>query len=141
MLNYISRFLSSSNIDRGAYGEKLAASYLTKHKGFKVIVRNWRNPADRREEIDIVCRDDELLVIVEVKTRAAGSLVRGADAIDRRKKSALRRAAFAYLRGLPSAARPKGLRFDIVEVTLDRQGTAQDIAHFENAELFGRGLW
>lgn len=75
---------------------------------------------------------------MEVKTRSASAMVRGALAIDRRKRAVLRRAAFAYLRALPSKNRPKGFRFDIVEVTLHTNDTAPEVAHFENAPLFGR---
>ena len=35
------------------------------------MARNWRSPRDRRDEIDLVCRDGDVLVVCEVKTRSS----------------------------------------------------------------------
>lgn len=120
----------------GARGERLAAEWLRREKGFSIIARNWRNPRDRREEIDLVCRDGEVLVFVEVKTRAADALVPGYYAVDARKKDVLRHAIAAYLKGLDARSRPTTWRCDIVEVALptDEEG-APEILHFENVSL------
>ena len=98
----------------GAAAEAAAARWLERERGFRVIARNWRNPADRREEIDLVARDGEVLVFVEVKARARGALVPGYHAVDLRKKRVLRRAATAYLRSLGRS--PRTFRLDVVEV-------------------------
>src|SRR5476651_2734201 len=84
----------------GERGERLAADWLRREQGFAIIARNWRSPRDRRDELDLVARDGEALVFVEVKTRAAGALVPGYHAVDARKKTVVRRAAEAYLRRL-----------------------------------------
>lgn len=120
----------------GDEGERLAADWLQRERGFQLVVRNWRNPADRREEIDLVCRDGEVLVFVEVKARAADALVPGYYAVTRRKKRILERAARTYLRSLRD--RPRTFRFDIVEIGLPTDGTpaAPRILHFENVPLF-----
>ncbi len=119
--------------DAGAQGEAAAATFLRKERGFKIVAANWRNPRDRREEIDLVARDGEVLVFIEVKTRAVGALVTGFHAVNARKKSVLRRAATAYLRTL--ATPPATFRLDIVEVALP-PGAAPDIHHYENIALF-----
>ncbi len=119
-------------LSTGERGEKLAAVYLQK-KGYQVIARNWRNPRDRRDELDLVCTDGEVLVFVEVKARDAGALVSGYHAVDTRKKKVVRRTAVAYLRRL--RARPHTYRFDIVEVEMGGGGMAE-VRHFENIELF-----
>jgi len=49
----------------GKQGEELAAQFLME-KGYEILERNWRN---RHKEIDIIAKDGEELVIVEVKTR------------------------------------------------------------------------
>jgi len=98
----------------GERGEKTAAVWLARERGFEIVARNWRNPQDRRDEIDLVCRDREALVFVEVKARAAGALVPGFYAVDARKKRVLRRTIKAYLAGLRE--KPPTFRFDIVEV-------------------------
>ncbi len=81
--------------ERGAAGERLAADWLCREHGFRITTRNWRNPRDRREEIDLVCRDGDALVFVEVKTRPASAMVSGYEAVDRRKRRVLRRAVTA----------------------------------------------
>jgi putative endonuclease len=118
----------------------LAAETLTA-RGWRVLARNWRNPADRREELDLVCADGEVLVFVEVKARSAHALVPGYFAVDARKKKVLLRAARAYLRGLRRP--PRTVRFDVVEVALGAEGTAggpgePPLRHFENVPLFPR---
>jgi putative endonuclease len=118
----------------GAAGEDAAADFLTR-RGLQVVARNWRNPRDEREEIDLVCGDGEIVVFVEVKARADSALVPGYFAVDRRKKKVLRRAALAYLRGL--RVKPDAFRFDIVEVA-ETSGRPSGILHFENVPLFAK---
>ncbi|MDB6093262.1 MAG: hypothetical protein JWM32_824 [Verrucomicrobia bacterium] len=120
----------------GAKGEQAAADFLQARHGFKIITRNWRSARDQRDEIDLVCRDGEVLVFVEVKARAEGALVSGYLAVDDRKKRALRRAVHSYLGAL--AAPPRTFRFDVVEVTLSTRLPPQ-VMHFENAPLFPKG--
>ena len=122
--------------EAGARGEQAAADYLRNRQGFAVLTRNWRSPGDRRDEIDLVCRDGEVLVFVEVKARAEGALVAGFNAVDDRKKRALRRAVHAYLGALPT--QPRTFRFDVVEVTLSGRLPAQ-VMHYPNAPLFPHG--
>ena len=97
MLGWLRRLISKfPSADAGARGEGAAADFL-RHRGYGIVARNWRNPRDRRDELDLVCRDGATLVFVEVKTRAAGALVPGYHAVDRRKKRVLRRTIEAYL--------------------------------------------
>lgn len=124
----------------GAAGERAAADFLRREHGFTVIAHNWRSPRDRRDEIDLVCRDGEVLVFVEVKTRAAGALVPGYEAVRPAKKKILRRACTAYLRALPESARPGAFRFDIVEVAT-RSGVPPEVRHFENVPLFSKDFF
>jgi putative endonuclease len=127
-------------VGTGTQGERLAADFLRREKGMAIVARNWRSPRDRRDELDLVCRDGEVLVFVEVKTRAAAALVQGYDAIDERKRRVVRRAAEAYLGGLRPADRPRTLRFDAVEVAMPPAGDrrAPEVRHFENAPLFAK---
>jgi putative endonuclease len=124
------------NAVEGARGEQAAAEFLTGRQGFSIVTRNWHSPRDRRDEIDLVCRDGDVLVFVEVKARAEGALVRGYLAVDERKKRALRRAVHAYLAEL--AHPPRTFRFDIAEVTLSGRLPPQ-VLHFANAPLFPPG--
>ncbi len=117
----------------GAAGERAAEAFLSAH-GLRVVARNWRGPRDRRDELDLVCRDGEVLVFVEVKTRAATALVPGYYAVGARKKRVLLRAASAYLRSLRPP--PVTFRLDIVEVSTHPNARPPDVRHFENVPLF-----
>ncbi len=137
VLSFLQRLLASFRVSTpGARAERLAAAWLRRERGFAIVARNWRSPRDRRDELDLVCRDGEVLVFVEVKARGAGALVPGYFAVDARKKRALRRAARSYLMRLPQ--RPATHRFDVVEVELpaDARCGSPLVRHFENVALF-----
>ena len=94
----------------GRRGEEAAATYLER-VGFTVLETNWRTKAG---EVDIVARDDDTLVLVEVKTRR--SLTKGTpeDAVSVTKQRRLGRLAAAYLQGMEHE--PAGVRFDVVTI-------------------------
>jgi putative endonuclease len=121
---------------RGELGEQWATDWLRRNHGYGVITRNWRNPHDQREEIDLVMRDGDILVFVEVKARVAGALVPGYFAVNTRKKRILRRAIRSYLAQLRT--RPVTFRFDVVEIILPLAGpgAAPEVLHFANVPLF-----
>lgn len=121
-------------VSTGERGEREAAVFLKKI-GYVIVARNWRNPRDRRDEIDLICRDGEVLVFVEVKARAAVALVTGYHAVDKRKKAVVRRASAAYMRKLNP--RPHTYRFDIVEVSMTGGGESE-VRHYANVELFSK---
>lgn len=139
MLDWFKRFFPRPEAaagSRGETGEQLAADFLRRERDFKLVVRNWRSPRDRRAELDLVCRDGEVLVFVEVKTRTAGALVPGYYTVDARKKRALLRACGAYLAQL--TVKPRTFRFDVVEVALPAETAAgtPEVRHFANIPLF-----
>lgn len=138
MFRFLRSLFRSHRADPGGEGESLAAEWLRRERGFEILSRNWRNPRDRRDELDLVCRDGDILVFVEVKARSAAALVPGYYAVDARKKRALRRAASAYLAGL--APRPRTFRFDVVEVNIAAatadKARATEVLHFDNVPLF-----
>jgi len=111
---------------RGDWGEDLTAKHL-KQKGYRVI--GVRVRVDRRDEIDIIARDGEVLVFVEVKARKSERFGRPADAVNRAKREVLSRAAVRYMKGLRQSE--LYFRFDVVEVI----GAEDDyeIRHIENA--------
>jgi putative endonuclease len=123
----------------GAAGERVAAEFLRRERGFAIVACNWHSLRDRRDELDLVCRDGEVLVFVEVKARAAHALVPGYNAITARKKKALRRACATYLRAL-GAAQPRTFRFDVVEVATQAGGGPPEVRHFENVPLFPKNF-
>src|SRR6202040_4444093 len=84
---------SSDHLRRGLLGEKLAGRFLHKN-GYKVLYRNFRGRSGG--EIDIVCRDDDTLVFVEVKTRAREDFGRPVAAVDRQKQKRISRGGLAW---------------------------------------------
>jgi len=110
-----SRFSRSSagHLQLGARGEKLAARHL-RRQGFKVLYRNFRGR--QGGEIDLVCRDRDTLVFVEVKTRTREDFGRPLEAVGAKKQRRISLGALAWLRllGNPDIL----FRFDIVEVTV-----------------------
>ena len=69
------------HLQRGARGEKLARRHL-RREGYKILYRNFRGRTGG--EIDIVCRDGETLVFVEVKTRSSEDFGRPFETIRQR---------------------------------------------------------
>src|SRR5881275_3335213 len=101
------------HLRRGTHGEKLACRYLSR-SGYKILFRNFRGRSGG--EIDIVCRDHDTLVFVEVKTRTREDFGRPFAAVDREKRKRISRGALAWLRMLDN---PDILfRFDVAEVIL-----------------------
>src|SRR6266571_349183 len=116
-----SRFSRSKKLPehlrRGARGEKLACRFLRRN-GYKVLYRNFR--ARGGGEIDIVCRDGDTLVFVEVKTRGRDQFGRPIEAVDRQKQMRVSRGGLTWLRLLDN---PDILfRFDVVEVLMPSDG-------------------
>lgn len=94
----------------GKVGEETAVSFLKK-QGFKITERNYKNAFG---EIDIIAKDGEYTVFIEVKTRTGDAFGSAGEAVDLRKRQKYGRIAKAYLAG-------KGLsdvacRFDVVEI-------------------------
>jgi putative endonuclease len=97
----------------GRRGEDLAHRYLRTH-GFVVVARNWR-PPQGGGEIDIIAREGDWLVFVEVKTRISGASSAPERAINPDKIHALRRAARDYVRR--ANADEARVRFDAVSIS------------------------
>src|SRR5438876_12013610 len=114
--NRFSRWRKSSesgHLRRGARGERLARRNL-KRNGYKVLFCNFRGRSGG--EIDVVCRDNDTLVFVEVKTRGREDFGRPFEAVDRDKRKRISGGALAWLRMLDN---PDILfRFDVVEVII-----------------------
>jgi putative endonuclease len=111
----------------GLWGEQQAEFYL-RGKGLKILGRRLR--IGLRDEIDLVARDQEILVFVEVKTRKSEDFGRPFQSIDKRKRHALSRAAVRYLQRLKQ---PVNFRFDVVEVIGGPEGGVPVLRHIENA--------
>ena len=91
----------------------MARKFL-RRKGYKILYRNFRGHSGG--EIDIVARDDDTLVFVEVKTRGGEMFGRPVAAVDQKKRRRIARGGLAWLRMLDN---PEILfRFDVVEIVV-----------------------
>ena len=106
----------------GAYGERVAVRAL-QDQGFEILDRNWRG---RYGELDIVARDGEDVVAVEVKTRSSTAFGHPAEAVTPVKLARLRRVVAEWL--AEHAVRAPGVRIDVVAVIRRRSGRA-DVEH------------
>lgn len=93
----------------GSLGEAAVCSYLQR-QGAEILCRNF---TVRGGEIDIVAKQGEWLLFVEVKTRRPNALRSGAAAVDAKKQQHIIRAAEQYLLRFPTDLQP---RFDVAEV-------------------------
>jgi putative endonuclease len=109
----------ATHLETGALGEEYAAQFLIS-KGYVILDRKWRI---RHYELDLIAKDDDTIVIVEVKTRK--SLYGGEPevSVNRQKQRTLIRAANAYVvhHGIDMS-----VRFDIIAVVI------KDDQHFIN---------
>ena len=111
----------------GESGENLACDEL-RRQGYAILARRYRT---RAGEIDIVARDGNALVFVEVKTRRSDDAGRPSDAIDQRKEQRMTQAALAYLKS--NRLLGYSARFDVVAVTWPDDARKPTIEHFKNA--------
>jgi putative endonuclease len=116
----------------GRHGEDAARAELER-LGMKVLCANYRH---RRGEIDLIAKEGEVLVFVEVKSRSSESWVRPSQAVGRPKQRLLSDTALAYLNEL---GRPQvAFRFDIVEVLFDGPGV-REVRHIPDAFPLAEG--
>jgi putative endonuclease len=119
------------HLRRGELGERAAKRHLQK-LGLKFLAANFRS---ERGEIDLIFRDGDCLVFVEVKTRSSEAWTRPAAAVDARKRKLLSQTALDYLKLLKHPA--VKFRFDIVEVLL-RDGEVREVRHLPNTFSLSR---
>jgi putative endonuclease len=116
------------NDETGKWGERQAEKHL-RSKGLRILGRRVRVAG--RDEIDLVARDRDVLVFVEVKTRASERYGRPIAAVDRHKRQVTSRAAVRYINKLKN---PDVLfRFDVVEVIGTPDSPDTTIRHIEEA--------
>jgi len=123
---------TSAHLKIGEIGEAYALEFLIKNK-FKFITKNW---TCKLGEIDIIVKDQESLVFVEVKTRRESSLARKniLANITWHKQKKLKQTTQVYLfKNYSNSPRPK-FRIDVVGIILDR-GTLRplEIRHIKGA--------
>lgn len=119
-----------NNIDFGTFGEKYAVKYLKKKK-YKILEKNYKTKVG---EIDIIAKDRDFLVFLEVKSRSFDPLVTGSYAVDQKKRLHIFKTASLYMKQKKTALQP---RFDILELEIDRnKKKVISYNHYENAFIW-----
>lgn len=109
----------------GALGEDAAVALL-RSGGYRIVARNHRCP---RGEIDVIAEKGDLLVFVEVRTRATSAFGGPEETVGARKQRRVIAAARDYLARRRGPA--KAARFDVIAVIDGPRGPS--LTHFENA--------
>ncbi len=111
----------------GSWGEDIAADFLKRH-GYAIIEKNYYT---RFGEIDIIAREDNVMIFVEVKTRMSLDYGWPEEAIDRRKIRHLFKTADIYMAD-NRLYEKYDFRFDAISIILDKKNRKAKIRHFEN---------
>lgn len=122
MLRNIGTMISTRS--KGSSGEDLAISYLKKH-GYRILERNFHS---RVGEIDIIAKDGQVLVFVEVKTRWSKKFGNPQEAVTPWKLQSIIKTANYYKLLHPEL--PDAMRIDVVAV--DIQGKSPQIELLKN---------
>jgi putative endonuclease len=104
--------VTKERISLGRLGEDLARERL-KGLGYRILKTNYRCPLG---EIDLVARDGDVLVFVEIKTRRNEPLGQAKEAVTRRKQAQLSKVALAYMKS--NNLWGSKARFDVVAIGL-----------------------
>jgi putative endonuclease len=109
----------------GKDGEELAVKYL-KSKGYKILDKNYRCSLG---EIDVVVKEKDMIVFVEVKTRKSDEFAEPFESVGVRKQAKLRSLAEFYLQEKDYLDRE--IRFDVLSITVNDKET--NIEHIKDA--------
>jgi len=114
----------SKAFELGRKGEELAVAHL-KEIGYEIVQVNWFS---QHLELDIVAKDGNELVIVEVKARGSDSYEHPSEAVSNKKIRFLVNAAEAYIIEHNINC---DTRFDVISIIFTRNGF--ELEHFKNA--------
>ena len=103
--------MTAEHLLLGRKGERIACRRLLR-EGFDILARRWRG---RQGELDIVAFENDLLVFLEVKTRASSQYGEPWEFVDPRKQLILQRTAEEFIAEYDLGQ--YAYRFDIVSVT------------------------
>ena len=106
----------------GQMGEEIASRIVARQGKMKIIERNYRS---RIGEIDIIARDHNTLVFIEVKTRATLNAGFPEESVTEHKQEKIRKVALYYLMSHGCNPNHVNYRFDVISITF----TGDDYAH------------
>jgi putative endonuclease len=109
----------------GKKGEALAEEYL-KRKGFRILKRNYRYG---HKEIDLICRDENTIVFVEVKAGRSKKFGAPHERVNLKKQKNLIEAAYDFIQ--KENVNGCDFRFDVLSISFEREREIVD--HITNA--------
>ena len=110
----------------GDRGERIAARLLRK-LGYRILARNYRCPMG---EIDLIAKDGDTVVFVEVKTRSGRGFGAPEEAVGPRKQRKLRDVAICYIKSTRAPMPP--MRFDVVSI-VTKGWWRSEVEHIKDA--------
>lgn len=105
----------AKHLETGKAGEEFAAAHL-RRLGFEILETNWRH---RKLEVDIIAKEGEMLVFVEVKTRSYDYFGRPEEFISPAQQARLARAAAVFMEKI---GHEWAIRFDVVSILKKKEG-------------------
>lgn len=121
----------ADHLQLGNWGESIALDFL-REKGLHILETNWRH---QRAEVDLIAKDGDVLVFVEVKTRTSDYFGPPETFVTPQKEKLLVRAAHAYMEQIDHRWE---IRFDVVSI-LCRSREDYEVTHLRDA--FWPGTW
>jgi len=104
--------LTKERLDLGSRGEDLALQKI-KRLGYKCLEKNYRCSLG---EIDLIARDGDSLVFIEIKTRRGSTTGIAKEAVNRRKMRQISKAALSYMKA--NSCCDTKARFDVIAVNI-----------------------
>ena len=122
----------TTTTEKGRVAEDAAAAFVTA-RGWSVLGRNQRTPVG---ELDLVCADGAVIVVIEVKSRSGTHFGGAFESIGPRKERRLRASTAWWMasHGWPG----RSLRFDAIDVCLDADGLPRSLTHLPDVLGSGR---
>ena len=115
--------MKTQNRNTGRLGEGMAEAFLLK-KGLELVERNF---STRFGEIDLICRDKDILVFVEVKTKRSLDFGTPEEMFTQNKRRKVMNMGYVYTKG-----KEVKCRIDMIAILLDEDNNLISLKHYEN---------
>lgn len=119
--------VKSYNKEIGSYGEILSINYLIKN-GYFILDKNYRN---RLGEIDIVCKKNDILVFIEVKSRYTNTYGSPMESVTYYKQKQIIKISKLYI--MLKKYTNINIRYDVIEVVFNNKNQLFNINHVLDA--------
>lgn len=119
--------MKSFNKDIGSFGEDLSINYLIDN-GYYILEKNYRNKIG---EIDIICKKNNLLIFIEVKSRYTNSYGFPIESVTYYKRKQIIKVSMLYL--ILNKYNNFNIRYDVIEVFFNKNNDLFNINHTTDA--------